>query len=54
MEHLVDSFVELKRLRDLQYESDFNDQTELAKSYQSQANDVQKLINQGVEFIPLF
>ena len=54
MNYLVDCFAELKRLRDLQYESDFNDLTKKAQFYKMQADSVQKLMDDGQEVIPLF
>ena len=54
MDYLVDCFAELKRLRDLQYESDFNDLTNKAQFYKMQADSVQKLMDEGQEVIPLF
>ena len=51
---LKDCHQELKRLRNLQYESDFNDETEGASFYKERADNIQELINQGVEYIPNF
>ena len=45
---------ELKRLRNLQYESDFNDENKEAVFYKERADRIQELINQGVEYIPNF
>ena len=51
---LKDCHEELKKLRNLQYESDFNDETEEASFYKERADNIQELINQGVEHIPNF
>ncbi len=51
---LKDCHQELKRLRNLQYESDFNDETKETSFYKERADRIQELINQGVEYIPNF
>ena len=51
---VVDCHSELKRLRDLQYESDFNDDQEQSDLYRKKTEHIQSLINQGVEYIPNF
>ncbi len=51
---LKDCHQELKRLRNLQYESDFNDETKEASFYKERADRIQELIKQGVEHIPNF
>jgi hypothetical protein len=51
---VVDCHSELKRLRDLQYESDFNDDQKQSDLYRKKAEYIQSLINQGVEYIPNF
>ena len=51
---VVDCHSELKRLRDLQYESDFNDDQKQSDMYRKNAEYIQSLINQGVEYIPNF
>jgi len=51
---VVDCHSELKRLRDLQYESDFNDDQKQSDLYREKAEHIQSLINQGVESIPNF
>ena len=51
---VVDCYAELKRLRDLQHESDFNDDHKQSDLYRQKAEHIQNLINEGVEFIPNF
>jgi len=51
---LKDCHQELKRLRNLQYESDFNDEYKEAVFYKERADRIKELINQGVEYIPNF
>ena len=51
---VVDCHSELKRLRDLQYEFDFNDDHKQSDLYRKKADHIQSLINQGVESIPNF
>ena len=51
---VVNCHSELKRLRDLQYESDFNDDQKQSDLYRKNAEYIQSLINQGVEYIPIF
>tara|TARA_B100000787_G_C16071410_1_gene240122 strand:+ start:83 stop:253 length:171 start_codon:yes stop_codon:yes gene_type:complete len=51
---LKDCHQELKRLHNLQYESDFNDEIKEANFYKERADSIQELINQGVEYIPNF
>ena len=51
---VVDCYAELKRLRDLQYESDFNDKFQESELFRRKAEHIQNLINEGVEFIPNF
>ena len=51
---VVDCHSELKRLRDLQYEYDFNDDQKQSDLYRKKAEHIQSLINQGVESIPNF
>ena len=45
---------ELKRLRDLQYESDFNDNIQQSNFYKQKAEYIQNLIKKGVDSIPNF
>ena len=45
---------ELKRLRDLQFESDFNDNSREAEFYRQKAEHIQSLMKQGVEYLPNF
>ena len=51
---VVDCHSELKRLRDLQYESDFNDDHKQSYLYRKKADHIQSLINKGVKSIPNF
>jgi len=51
---LIDCHLELKRLRDLQYECDFNDKTQQSQFYNQRAEHIQNLIKKGVEYIPNF
>ena len=51
---VVDCYAELKRLRDLQHESDFNDDHKQSDLYRQKAEHIQSLINQGAEYIPNF
>ena len=47
-------FSERKRLRDLQYDSDFNDNDKQTAFYRERADLVDNLINSGLEFLPNF
>ena len=49
-----DCHQELKRLIDLQYESDFNDKFQESEFFRRKAEHIQNLINEGVDFIPNF
>ena len=51
---VADCHQELKRLIDLQYESDFNDKFQESELFRRKAEHIQNLINEGVEFIPNF
>ena len=51
---VTDCHQELKRLRDLQYESDFNDKFQESDFFRRKAEHIQNLINEGVDFIPNF
>ena len=51
---VIDCYIELKRLRDLQFESDFNDGHEASNFYREKAEYIQSLINKGTEHIPNF
>ena len=51
---VTDSHQELKRLIDLQYESDFNDKFQESEFFRRKAEHIQNLINEGVDFIPNF
>lgn len=52
--HLVDVVKEYKRLRQLQYDFEWDDNSEKAEFYKSQANYYKSLMNQGVLYDPLF
>ena len=47
-------FSERKRLRDLQYDSDFNDNDKQTAFYKERADLVDNLIDSGLEFLPNF
>jgi len=49
-DRLIDCHTELKRLRDLQYESDFNDNIQQSNFYKQKAEYIQNLIKKGVDF----
>ena len=51
---VTDCHQELKRLIDLQYESDFNDKFQESEFFRRKAEHIQNLINEGVDFIPNF
>ena len=51
---VTDCHQELKRLIDLQYESDFNDKFHESEFFRRKAEHIQNLINEGVDFIPNF
>ena len=53
-DRLIDCHTELKRLRDLQYESDFNDNNQQSNFYKQKAEYIQNLIKKGVDSIPNF
>ena len=53
-DRLIDCHTELKRLRDLQYESDFNDNNQQSNLYKQKAEYIQNLIKKGVDYIPNF
>jgi len=52
--HLVDVVKEYKRIRQLQYDFEWDENSEKAEFYKSQATRYHKLIKQGVLFDPLF
>jgi|TARA_R110002012_G_scaffold271141_1_gene456326 hypothetical protein len=51
---MVDCVMEVKRLRNLYYDADFNDDTELALFYKSKMNHFQSMVDNGVEYQPNF
>ena len=51
---VTDCHQELKRLIDLQYESDFNDKFQEPEFFRRKAEHIQNLINEGLDFIPNF
>ena len=51
---MVDCVMEVKRLRNLYYDADFNDDTELALFYKSKMNHFQSMVDSGVEYQPNF
>ena len=51
---MVDCVIEVKRLRNLYYDADFNDDTELALFYKSKMDYFQSLVDNGVEYQPNF
>ena len=51
---MVDCVVEVKKLRNLYYDADFNDDTELALFYKSKMDYFQSLVDNGVEYQPNF
>ena len=51
---LLECHQELKRLRNLQHNSDFNDDAKEAKFYKDRADSIQELINKGDEYVPNF
>ena len=53
-DRLIDCHTELKRLRDLQYEYDFNDNNQQSDFYKQKAEYIQNLIKKGVDYIPSF
>ena len=53
-DRLIDCHTELKRLRDLQYEFDFNDNNQQSNFYKQKAEHIQNLIKKGVDYIPNF
>ena len=53
-DRLIDCHTELKRLRDLQYECDFNDNNVQSIFYKQKAEYIQSLINKGIDYIPNF
>jgi len=56
-DRLIDCHTELKRLRDLQYEydfNDFNDNNQQSNFYKQKAEYIQNLIKKGVDYIPNF
>ena len=53
-DRLIDCHTELKRLRDLQYESDFNDNIQQSNFYKQKAEHIQNFIKKGVDYIPNF
>ena len=52
--NLIDCIMALKRFRQLQYDADFEDRSRDAKFYKLKADHFQKLVDQGIEFEPLF
>ena len=52
--NLVDVWAELKRLRFLQHDADFEDRSDDAEFYKSRADYFQELIDKGIEYEPLF
>ena len=53
-DRLIDCHTELKRLRNLQYEFDFNDKNQQSNFYKQKAEYIQNLIKKGVDYIPNF
>ena len=51
---MVDCVMEVKKLRNLYYDADFNDDTELALFYKSKMDYFQSLVDNGVEYQPNF
>lgn len=51
---MVDCVIEVKRLRNLYYDADFNDDTELALFHKSKMDYFQSLVDNGVEYQPNF
>ena len=51
---MIDCVVEVKKLRNLYYDADFNDDTELALFYKSKMDYFQRLVDNGVEYQPNF
>ena len=51
---ILDCYTELKRLRNKQYNCDFNDQAKETKQYKSRADAIQDLINKGIDYLPTF
>ena len=51
---MVDCVMEVKRLRNLYYDADFNDDTELALFYKAKMNHFQSMVDSGVEYQPNF
>lgn len=51
---MVDCVMEVKKLRNLYYDADFNDDTELALFYKSKMDYFQRLVDNGVEYQPNF
>ena len=51
---VVDCYAELKRLQDLQYESDFNDNLKQSEFYRLKVEHIKSLIKNGIEYIPNF
>ena len=52
--HLVDVVKEYKKLRQLQYDFEWDENSEKSEFYKSQANYYHTLVKQGVLFDPLF
>jgi|TARA_R110000787_G_scaffold262417_1_gene367827 hypothetical protein len=52
--NLTDCIKELRVARNKQYDADFEDRVEDAAFYKVKADHFQKLVDQGVEFEPLF
>jgi len=52
--NLTDCIKELKSARNRQYDADFEDRSRDAKFYKLKADHFQKLVDQGIEFEPLF
>ena len=51
-DRLIDCHTELKRLRDLQYESDFNDNNQQSNFYKQKAEYIQNLIKKVLTLFP--
>ena len=51
---VVDCYAELKRLQDLQYESNFNANHKQSEFYRLKVEHIKSLIKNGIEYIPNF
>jgi hypothetical protein len=52
--NLVDCIKEMKIARNLQHDADFEDRHKDAAFYKSKADHFRNLVDQGIEFEPLF